>query len=160
MTWTTLFIFFAILIIAIFAISFSNFQQLKQDRNDGYIYSQYNIKYCGGFPEISSGKNILTNIKLNNENLSVEFTRENILKNISINKITDAMCTTTEEVNKMASLGKLIIFGYLALGMSSTKDIKKCAVITYEDDFGKERSLVFEMYPDILVRNILNIKRK
>jgi hypothetical protein len=151
--WVVLMVLAFIIVIAVM----SNNQ--KQDLANGFIYSNQSVKYCGGFADISADKNTITYIRLNRKELSIQFISKNITKNIPIKKITDAMCKTTEEVNKMASLGKLIIFGYLALGMSSSKDIKKCAVITYEDDLGKERSLVFEMNPDLLVKNILDIKR-
>jgi hypothetical protein len=124
------------------------------------IYSKSLVVYIGGFPEISGGENLKVNLKLNSEKLLIEFFTKKLAKDIKIEDIIDAECSTEEQISKDITLGRLIVFGALAFGLKKNNKItRKYAVITYKDEFGKQRSLVFETYPDELIKNILDLKR-
>jgi hypothetical protein len=151
-----------IVIVTILAIIFyMGYEKNKENKkvNDelGIIYEKQLVKYVGGFREISG--NIPINIKISKDKFYVEFINNKVTKSIDVKNIVDAECSTSEEVNRQVSLGKLLIFGVLSFGMSTKKEVKKCAIITYEDEEGTNRSLVFETHPDDLVRHILDIKK-
>jgi hypothetical protein len=149
------------ILLIIFYMGYEKYREDKKTNDNlGIIFEKQFVDYIGGFQEISGG-DVKVNIKISNENLYIYFiNKDNNEKIISMSKIIDAECSTSEQVSKDLTLGRIVVFGILAWGLKKkTKEITKCAIITYKDENNKLRSLVFETHPDELVRHILDIKK-
>lgn len=162
--------FIIIIIVLVILILLSN--KFKKDddikkekgKENGILYSSKPInfiRYLGGFPEISANKDMFSNIQIKTDRIFIQIPSKHIEKEILISNVLDAECNTIDQVSKDISLGRMIVFGFWALGMKKTKEkIITCAVITYKDEFDKKRSLVFQMKnPDEMIKTILDLKR-
>lgn len=130
---------------------------------DGVLFSDNMVKYLGGFSERSAILDRFVHVKLYADKLVVDLTSAyKEIKEIPLQDIIDVESSTDEQISNDISLGRLIVFGWLAVGMKKkTTEIKRCAVITFIDHrVEKERTLVLEMFPDKLVSSILNLKQQ
>lgn len=150
-------------VVILFLISFIgliiwvNVKESNRQKEQGIVYAAVNVRYIGGFKEISGGKQV--NFDLTHSQVKIVFSPQQI-KSINISDIIDVECSTEDSITREVSLGRMLVFGALSFGMKKEKHtVRRFLVIKFMQD-NTERSLVLEMYPDEVVSKILSFKNQ
>ncbi len=130
--------------------------RLKQEKKEGIVLGDPLAKYMGGFPDIVGGKGVYFQIKEDSVVLQIHSSGT---KYIPMNDIINAEIKSETQINNEVSLGKIALFGVLALGMNSkTTTVNNYLVLTYME-YGKQRDIIIKSnHLENLVRTIRNLK--
>ncbi|MBE6066200.1 MAG: hypothetical protein E7211_00650 [Clostridium lundense] len=105
-------------IILYFVVTSTNEKHQQTLEEHGISYEDSTMKYLGGFPTIEGDKKCTLRIKDVYLHLSIE---GNSTRVISLSKIKDVRIISKEQLQEKINLGKLIVFGALALAFKDKK---------------------------------------
>lgn len=101
------------------------------------LYEDFNAVYLGGLPNKEGGKKV--NLTLKSDRLSLVG-----LKTIFKKDILGAEIQSEQQIVNNVSLGKIVTFGLLSLGMQNAKTIVKNYVIVRFLEGNEERNMILE----------------
>lgn len=156
-----LFVLFAICVLITYLLIKSDNKRIHLESLDGIVLSDPNAKYLGGFPDVAGSKNVHFAIKKDEIVITIYVMPTPIIRHISMKDIVDAEIKSETQINNEVSLGKIALFGVLALGMNSkTTTVNNYLVLTYME-YGRQRDIIIKSNNlENLVRTIRNLINK
>lgn len=112
-------------------------EQKKDHVERDILYEDFNVKYLGGLPNKEGGKKVTLTIKSDRVFLAG-------LKTIFKAEILGAEIQSEQQIVNNISLGKIVAFGLLSLGMQNTKTIVKNYVVIRFLEGNEERNIILE----------------
>lgn len=125
-----------------------------EDRKMGIYHQDKKMKYLGGFPTIEGDKPCSIEVRERELALNID----NSIRLIKYSNIKDARIISKEQLSKEVSLGKFLVFGWLALAMKDDKlTVKNLLKIDYNNG---EETLHLIFTSDMLEYTCTQIRRK
>lgn len=122
-----------------------------------YIKGYPFIKYVGGFKDISSSE---VSLAVLDSELEIKFENKNITRYIKKEDINDIYVSNKTEIQNNVSMGKILAFGALSLGMDNTKEETKGYIIVNCNYEGDNLTLIFTGFVGEIVDDKVQLMRK